>query len=124
MVNNLDFFIFFRLYVFYPSRIPSVNSTEYALLNMVKSEFKEGGMGRSAFEQAGYQFAALMMTLVVSIVTGFVTGWVMRLTFFEQIRDSEDMFDDEPNWEVPEGFSLELKGVKGEEMKSFDTSSP
>lgn len=110
----------FRLYVFYPSRIPSVNSTEYATLNLANSEFKEGGMGRSATEQASYQFAALMMTLVVSIVTGFVTGWVMRLSFLEQIRDSEDMFDDEPNWIVPEGFTLELKGVKGEEMKSFD----
>ena len=110
--------------MFYPSRIPALNSTEYIYYNLGGSEFREGGMGRTATTQASYQLAALVMTLVVSIVTGAITGLFMKLSFLEQIKDSEQMFDDEPNWDVPEGFSLELKGVKGNEMRSFDTSSP
>ncbi len=105
-----------RLYVFYPSRIPVVNSTEYVTFGLADTEFKLGGLGRSALEQGLYQLAALGMTLVVAVVSGMLTGFVMRLPVFEQVRDCEQMFDDEPNWIVPEGFSLELKGVKGMEL--------
>ncbi len=108
-----------RLYVFYPARIPIVNSTEYFEFGLAGTEFKDGGLGRSALEQSGYQLAALGMTLVVAIVSGALTGLVMRLPVFEQVRDSEEMFDDEPNWVVPEGFSLELKGVKGMELNEI-----
>jgi ammonium transporter Rh len=102
-----------RLYVFYPARTPVVNSTEYMEFSLSNTEFKAGGLGRSAMEQGGYQLAALGMTLLVAIVSGAFTGLIMKLKLFEQIRESEEMFDDEPNWHVPEGFSLELKGVKG-----------
>lgn len=80
---------------------------------MASTEFKDGGLGRTAMEQGLYQLAALGMTLGVSIISGVITGFIMKIPLFEQIRDSEDMFDDEPNWFVPEGFSLELKGVRG-----------
>ena len=80
---------------------------------MANTEFKNGGLGRTAIEQGMYQLAALGMTLGVSIVFGIITGFIMRIPLFEQIQDTEEMFDDEPNWLVPEGFSLELKGVRG-----------
>lgn len=102
-----------RLYVFYPARIPVLNSSEYLEFGLAQTEFKDGGLGRTALTQGGYQLIALGMTLLVAIVSGAVTGIIMRLPIFEQIRENEEMFDDEPNWLVPEGFSLELKGVKG-----------
>jgi len=105
-----------RLYVFYPSLIPVVNSSEYVVFGLVGTEFKDGGLGRTALEQGFYQLAALGMTLMTAILSGALTGVIMRLPLFEQVRDSEEMFDDEPNWIVPEGFSLELKGVKGIEL--------
>lgn len=102
-----------RLYVFYPARTPALNTTEYFQYNLGNTEFKDGGLGRTAWTQGAYQLAALGMTLLVSIVAGVLTGLVMRLKVFEQVREDDEMFDDEPNWNVPEGFSLELKGVKG-----------
>jgi len=102
-----------RLYVFYPARTPAINSTDYINYNLANTEFKNGGLGRTAIEQGMYQLAALGMTLGVSIVFGIITGFIMRIPLFEQIQDTEEMFDDEPNWLVPEGFSLELKGVRG-----------
>ena len=89
------------------------NSAEYLELNLNNTEFKEGGLGRSSLDQGLFQLAALGVTLLIAIVSGLITGFIMKLPIFEQIKDTEDMFDDEPNWHVPEGFSLELKGVKG-----------
>lgn len=107
--------------MFYPARIPAVNSTEYIEYGLAFTEFKEGGLGRTAMSQGGYQLAALVMTLLVAIVSGLVTGIIIRLPIFDQIRESEEMFDDEPNWIVPEGFSLELKGVRGQVEDNEET---
>lgn len=39
-----------RLYVFYPSRIPSKNSTEYHNYTLSLTEFHEGGLGMIYFK--------------------------------------------------------------------------
>lgn len=76
-----------RLYVFYPSRKPVA----------------DGGMGRSASEQALFQLAALAMTFVFAIVTGTLVGVVLRFEFlFGSVRDEEDMFIDKENWILEE----------------------
>ena len=53
----------FRMFSFYPTRIPAINSTEYISLNLSTTLYKDGGDGRSASTQAGYQIAALGLTL-------------------------------------------------------------
>lgn len=42
----------YRLYVYYPSRIPVYNSTEYFSENLQNSTFSNGGDGRSAMTQS------------------------------------------------------------------------
>lgn len=105
-----------RLYTFYPSRVPLQNSTEYLKFELQNTEFKDGGLGRTALEQSGYQFAALAMTLVVSILTGLLTGFIMKFPFFAKIKDPENMFDDEFYYKVPEEYSMELKGLRKVEI--------
>jgi len=40
-----------RLYVFYPSRIPARNSTDYISQALNVTIYRNGGMGRTAFSQ-------------------------------------------------------------------------
>lgn len=101
-----------RLYVFYPSRIPMLNSTEYSNFSLDSTEFAEGGLGRTAAVQGGYQMAALAVTLGMAIIGGIITGYIMKLPIIEQIEDIEEMFDDEPNWLTPEDYSLKLTEVR------------
>ena len=101
-----------RLYVFYPSRIPMPNSTEYSNFSLESTEFAEGGLGRTAAVQGGYQMAALAVTLAMAIIGGIITGYIMKLPIIEQIQDIEEMFDDEPNWLTPEDYSLKLTEVR------------
>lgn len=58
-------------------------------------------MGRTAGEQAGYQIAALFMTLGMAVIGGIVTGLILRLPVFEQVDKIELMFDDEESWLMP-----------------------
>jgi ammonium transporter Rh len=101
-----------RLYTFYPARTPSINSTDFSQFNLKDTIFYEGGDGRSASSQAWYQLAAIGVTLIIAIVGGVITGFVMKLPIFEQINDEEEMFDDEPAWITPDDYSLKLTEVR------------
>lgn len=107
-----------RLYVFYPSRIPAVNSTEYNDRGLANTEFVAGGIGRTAGQQAGYQMATLALTLAIAIIGGIITGFILRTPLFEQISESERLFDDEPYWKTPEGFELLLSEEEVNEKSS------
>ncbi|RNA27197.1 ammonium transporter Rh type B-like [Brachionus plicatilis] len=107
-----------RLYVFYPSRTPMSNSTEYSNFSLDLTEFSRGGMGRTAAVQGGYQMAALAVTLGMAIIGGIITGYIMKLPIIEQIQDIEEMFDDEPNWLTPEDYSLKLTEVRVQNRES------
>lgn len=93
-----------RLYTFYPSRTPILNSTDYFAYNLTSSkEYSAGGDGRSALQQAGWQLAALALTLFAALVGGKFTGFIMRLPFFDEVdTDSDEIFDDETNWFLPD----------------------
>ena len=101
-----------RLYTFYPSRTPIVNSTDYMAFNLTSSiEYAAGGEGRSALQQAGWQLAALALTLFAALVGGKFTGFIMRLPFFDVIdTESDDLFDDKSAWLLPKSFRLSSKG--------------
>lgn len=101
-----------RLYVFYPSRTPMTNSTEYHDYALMDTAFVQGGLGRTAGQQGGYQIAALAMTIGFALIGGFITGYIMRIPIIEQVDEIEEMFDDEPNWITPEDYSLKLTEVR------------
>lgn len=56
------------LYEIFPARAPenAMPSTEHTFL--------KSGDGRTAQAQAGYQILALVVTIVIAIVSGFITG--------------------------------------------------
>lgn len=93
-----------RLYEFYPSRIPTLNSPEYLALNLQSTQYAEGGLGRTAVEQGGYQMAGVALTLGMAIVGGIITGIILRLPFIDQITEEHELFEDETCWKVPEEF--------------------
>jgi hypothetical protein len=49
--------------------------------------------------QAGYQVAALFVTLGIAIGSGVITGFLMKIPIVEQVKDEENLFDDELYWE-------------------------
>ena len=110
------------MFIFYPSRIPIKNSTEYFALHLQDSEFKDGGLGRSRFLQGGYQIAALALTLGLAISSGVVTGLIMRLPIFEQVIQKEDYFEDEPHWITPQDFHSKTPEISSS-PKFGDTTS-
>ena len=60
------------------------------------------GEGRSQAEQAGYQMAALVVTLAMAIAGGTLTGIILRLPFLDS-RWSDDFFEDAETWNVAPG---------------------
>lgn len=109
-----------RMYSFYPSRIPLFNSTEYVNLTSYAPQFIEGGAGRSAATQGAYQMAALCLTLIVAIVSGMITGLIMRSPIFEQIKENDEMFDDQSNWITPSDYGKNHENLeKGTDLKNL-----
>ena len=69
-VNSLHFYIY-SLYLVFPARAPNKEvdlGHEGLLLGY------ETGHGRSSGEQAGFQLALLVSTLVIAITGGLITG--------------------------------------------------
>ncbi|XP_047655665.1 rh50-like protein [Tachysurus fulvidraco] len=60
----------------------------------------EGGLGRTAQEQALYQVAALGSTIAIAIVGGVLTGFVLKLPYLATPNDVS-CFDDEPYFNIP-----------------------
>jgi hypothetical protein len=61
------------LYLQFPARAPHSNSSALNDVNEVLM-FLQPGDNRTALQQAGFQLAALVVTLVVAIVGGLLTG--------------------------------------------------
>jgi ammonium transporter Rh len=75
------------------------------------TQFAEGGLGRSAGVQAGFQCAAIVMTLGFAIVSGLITGFFLKTPFFRQVKE-EDMFIDTHNWILPHDFFKKINTEK------------
>lgn len=61
--------------------------------------------------QAGFQLAALALTLAMAILGGVVTGLIMKIPAFEQISE-ENMFDDDLAFITPDDYSLRLAQIR------------
>uniref|UniRef100_A0A4D5R9D1 Rh-related protein n=1 Tax=Scolopendra viridis TaxID=118503 RepID=A0A4D5R9D1_SCOVI len=113
-----------NLYEQYPMRAPPANTSELAAITAVMGRI-EPGKGWSASSQAGYQLAALFMTLAVACVGGLITGIILRLPFLDPLS-TDQLFDDEDFWEIPEEEPLVVPShvtpVKQEDSKTFPTN--
>eukprot|EP00795_Rhopilema_esculentum_P004945 gene4945-21287_t len=88
------------LYSIWPARIPKVGTAEFSKVNMTsyRSALTLDGKGRSKSEQGGYQFLAVVVTLGLAIVGGYITGFIVSLLDTPKARQ---VFDDEAFWDVP-----------------------
>lgn len=59
-----------KLYQVFPARAPTDPGLQHPLLTP--------GDGRTAIQQAGYQILAIVLTLITSIISGLITGKVLR----------------------------------------------
>lgn len=94
------------LYQIFPARAPA-NGSELLDINMELAGV-EGGDGRTAGLQAGFQMVALAVTLVLAIVSGLIVGFVLRLPFFDQPK-GQFVYDDSPWWSTPNDFNAETE---------------
>ncbi|XP_028028920.1 ammonium transporter Rh type B-B [Bombyx mandarina] len=59
-----------------------------------------GQNGRTIGQQALNQFLALVVTLLLSLVSGFLTGLLSKIPALEPLKQKE-WYNDEINWELP-----------------------
>jgi hypothetical protein len=45
----------------------------------------------------------------MAIVSGVITGLILRLPIMQQIRKEEELFEDSQFWEIPEEAHVEVK---------------
>lgn len=94
-------------YEIFPAVIPAANTTEF---KMYKANYSmsglsmEPGMGRSSGVQGGFQILALVITLLISIIGGALTGLLLKLPCWDNTV-GDDMFDDRQFFHVEaQGF--------------------
>ncbi|XP_067011884.2 ammonium transporter Rh type B [Anabrus simplex] len=88
------------LYQQFPARSPPDNSSELIECQDLLPGL-EPGDNRSASAQAGYQLLALLISFVLAIVSGAVTGLILRLPMIDR-TPGDKWFTDEHHWELPE----------------------
>ena len=59
-------------------------------------------LGRTTNQQAGYQLLSVASTTIVAIVSGILTGLVLKVPCFEKLNEDVEMFDDENTWITPD----------------------
>lgn len=64
----------YRLFNIWGAMAPKANSTEFVRLQSLGMTGLQGGNGYSAKQMAGYQIAAVFVTLGVSLIGGVITG--------------------------------------------------
>jgi hypothetical protein len=57
--------------------------------------------------QACFQLAGLSMTLGFALVSGLITGFLLRIPIIQQIKEEEVLFEDSIFWEMPENINEE-----------------
>lgn len=51
--------------------------------------------------QGGYQLLGILSTVLIAIITGVITGFLIKSPSFRQLP-KEQIHDDTEHWEVPE----------------------
>ncbi|PFX22508.1 ammonium transporter Rh type A-like [Stylophora pistillata] len=97
---EVDSYGYEGLFSVWSARAPKMNSTEYWELKNMGVKFNVGDQ-RTASVQAGYQVAGILVTIVVSIFGGIVTGSIVKRKIFDPPSE-EQLFNDEDFWELPQ----------------------
>ncbi|XP_046842700.1 ammonium transporter Rh type B-like isoform X3 [Xenia sp. Carnegie-2017] len=78
-------------------------------------------------KRAGYQISALLITLAISIVSGAITGFIVKQNVFIS-PTREQLYDDKDFWELPEIYvndnETPMIGIEKIEPKQEETASP
>ncbi|XP_061935703.1 ammonium transporter Rh type B isoform X2 [Apis cerana] len=103
----------YSLYEIFPARAPN---SETKLAEMRNNYDISAGLNRTAGQQAAYQLLALIITLGIAIISGLITGLIMRVLICGSISE-EQKFDDEAHWE------LEEESLQGSKIKESNNCS-
>jgi ammonium transporter Rh len=92
------------LFSVFPSMLPEPSK---ALCDAGTTEF---GLGFTKEQQAAHQVAAMVVTFLVAIVGGLVTGVILNLPIWQRVSDGE-LFEDYHTWVVEEEKSSVLDSL-------------
>lgn len=84
------------MYEIFPLMVPTANSNSTEVEVEVSDQHVmtfEAGAGRSSHAQGGFQMLALLITLVIAIVGGAITGLLLRLPCLDNVSGNQ-MYDD------------------------------
>ncbi|GAU91617.1 hypothetical protein RvY_03840 [Ramazzottius varieornatus] len=87
----------------FPAAVPPDNSSAYQKL-LVEYPALKPGFGRTPWMQAGFQVLALLVSVLIAMVSGLVTGLLLKLSVFDPIKPAEMLCDDEL-WLMPKELS-------------------
>ncbi|XP_011496592.1 PREDICTED: ammonium transporter Rh type A [Ceratosolen solmsi marchali] len=108
------------LYEIFPARIPGLGPNLTEINENYRLSLKPG-WNRSAGQQAAYQLLALAVTLAVAIVSGLITGFILRMPICGNIAE-EQKFDDIVLWEFEdENVVCEISAVSKDGRSSRAT---
>ena len=51
--------------------------------------------------QGGFQLAGLTLTLGMAIISGTITGIILKTPIIQQIKEEEELFEDDIFWMLP-----------------------
>nr|AOZ65975.1 RhbG [Eptatretus stoutii] len=101
------------LYLTFPTLVPNEESSPlFKRLHTWRKDI-EPGQGRSPAEQGGYQALQVLISLIMAIGGGLITGFFLKHTWWGQPSDV-DCFEDSMYWEVPEAEGFEEVKTEGE----------
>ncbi|XP_077261192.1 rhesus blood group-associated glycoprotein Rh50 isoform X4 [Temnothorax americanus] len=106
----------YSLYEIFPARAPS---SEAKIGEMRDNYGISPGLNRTAYQQAGYQLLALAVTLGISIVSGLITGILLRTMICGWVTEQQK-FDDEVVWELENEFQHEIGKNRNDNTRSND----
>lgn len=87
------------LYEIFPDMAPKENTTEFIEFHK-KFPDLDPGHGWSSSKQGANQIFALLITLGIAIVSGLITGVLMKIPILSQVHDEDELFEDEVWWNV------------------------
>lgn len=96
------------LFEIFPGTAPTIDSYIYKHLHHNTSLW-EAGLHRRSIEQAGYQMAALLLTVVIAIIGGLLTGFILRIPVWNRPK-GQSLFNDDDFWLVPTPVSDDISG--------------
>jgi len=103
-----------ELYTRFPYVAPS-NITLAAAIGV------EAGFDRTLYQQAGFQAASIFVSIVIAIIGGLFTGFILGLPFIEKL-EAKHYFSDFKSFHLPDHMKLSSDG--NVELKSTSINMP